>query len=175
MKKESLKTKEQKFCPKCKSGNFMIVGEGSNKYSKKWKCEDCDFEFEGIPPTRTFPMEIPTDEEIEDFTKRLRRLPIKKIDEVFHKCGWYEEDDEKLGLKSLPKEKLDYIRKSDENAEKWICNLLFDTPKDGPAIKIKKLIIKNLENIEKEKGIVKKPKKKKSNNYTISLFHLHHM
>jgi hypothetical protein len=174
MKKENLKMIEQKFCPKCFSGNFKIVGEGSNKYSKKWKCEDCDFEFDGIPPTRTFPIELPTDEEIEDFAKRLRRLPKKKIDEVFYRCGWRAGGDEG-GLKTFEWRTLDYIKKSDGNAERWVCNLLFDYPKDELAIKMKDLLIKHLEDVEKEEGIAIKPKMKKSNNYTTSLFLLHRL
>lgn len=91
---------------------------------------------------------IVTDEEIEDFARRLRSLSLSEIDEVFHLCGW-EEICDKGNYKSLPEHRLKYIKESQKNAEEWIGNLLYDEPYPSAVKEVKKLLQNALSKFDK--------------------------
>jgi len=75
---------------------------------------------------------------IESLAKRVMRLPIEKIDELWFKCEWI--DSEKEDNKALPQYRLEEIKSDFETSKRYIENLLLETPK--------KDVIKNLEEIE---------------------------
>lgn len=66
--------------------------------------------------------------EIEKIAERIRKLPAKKIDLLWHKCGWVDSGKAQRN-KALPNRKISKIMNSRSYARKFILALLHETPK----------------------------------------------
>jgi len=66
-----------------------------------------------------------TEEELGEFTERVRALPDKKIDELWHLCGFSIKG--RGDNKAIRGEDMEKIRKSPEDAKEVVWSLLSET------------------------------------------------
>lgn len=66
-----------------------------------------------------------TEEELDEFTERIRVLPDEKIDELWHLCGFVMED--RGENKAIREKDLEKIRKGPEDAKEVLWSLLSET------------------------------------------------